>query len=368
VLEGRPGPWLPPGFEVRPQAAGGLDERLEHAFATAFARGPGPVFLVGMDTPQLTPALLSPSWDDADALLGLSTDGGFWGVGLRRPAPEAFTGVPMSRVDTGARQLARLRGLGLRVRLLPELTDVDTPDDARVVAALAPGTRFAAEHARLAARPVTRRSREEHPLELYAAALDGLAVQVQTTSRTWPLDSERWAGPVDAADRMLLNRCEGTVLDLGCGPGRLVEELAAAGHPALGVDISPSAVDRTAARGASVLLRDVRDRLPAEGRWDTVLLADGNIGIGGDPDGLLRRCAHLLRPAGLLLVEADPDDVAEVIEEIRLVAGPRRARPMPWARLGSRALAPAARRAGFRVVEEWRTGGRVFLAFRSRGA
>lgn len=50
----------------------------------------------------------------------------------------------MSRPDTGAVQLARLRAAGLRIATLPELTDVDTPADAAAVAAAAPGGLFAA--------------------------------------------------------------------------------------------------------------------------------------------------------------------------------------------------------------------------------
>src|SRR4051812_32643874 len=54
ALDGAPGAWLPPGFDVEPQRGDGLAERLAHAFAGVS----GPAFLVGMDTPQLTPALL----------------------------------------------------------------------------------------------------------------------------------------------------------------------------------------------------------------------------------------------------------------------------------------------------------------------
>lgn len=50
----------------------------------------------------------------------------------------------MSRPETGKLQLERLARAGLTVAHLPELTDVDTVDDARTVAAQAPGTRFAA--------------------------------------------------------------------------------------------------------------------------------------------------------------------------------------------------------------------------------
>jgi rSAM/selenodomain-associated transferase 1 len=363
ALDGVAGDWLPAGFTVIGQGDGGLDARLERAFAAGFGLSPGPVLLIGMDTPQVGARMLTGGWHGADAVLGLAPDGGFWAVGLRRPVPGAFLGVPMSTDHTGADQLARLRSLGLSVHLLPMLRDVDTPADARAVAVQAPYTRFARHLREL--RPAA----SEHPLALYGAALAGDAVVgvELPDGRTVPLDVPRWSGPPDEVDLMLLSRCEGAVLDLGCGPGRLVGALAATGTAALGVDISDVAVAQTADRGASVLLRSVEDRLPGEGRWGTVLLADGNIGIGGDPDALLRRCAALLRPAGLLLVEAAGDDVLDVREQVRLVAGGRRTRPMAWARLGALALIEAARRTGFLIVEEWRAEERVFLALRSGG-
>ncbi|WP_198359618.1 TIGR04282 family arsenosugar biosynthesis glycosyltransferase, partial [Streptomyces fildesensis] len=145
VLDGAPGPWLPPGFDVVPQVSGGLDERL----AAAFAGCTGPTLLVGMDTPQLTPALLEPAlrpdaWLGCDAWFGPAQDGGFWAVGLAEPDPSLFPGVPMSTDRTGEIQRARLTDAGLRVRDLPVLRDVDTAADAAEVAARAPGSRFAA--------------------------------------------------------------------------------------------------------------------------------------------------------------------------------------------------------------------------------
>ncbi|MER5204162.1 DUF2064 domain-containing protein [Streptomyces sp. NPDC002825] len=147
VLDGRPGPWLPAGFEVVAQASGGLDVRL----AAAFAGCPGPALLIGMDTPQVTPGLLAPGlrWDAYDAWFGPAADGGFWALGLARPDPALLLGVPMSAPETGAVQYARLRAAGLRVGDLPVLRDVDTASDARQVAAAAPGTRFAARHTEL---------------------------------------------------------------------------------------------------------------------------------------------------------------------------------------------------------------------------
>ncbi|MEU3312092.1 DUF2064 domain-containing protein [Streptomyces sp. NPDC006656] len=155
VLDGAPGPWLPPGFEVLPQRGRGLDERL----AAAFADCAGPALLIGMDTPQVTPALLAPAlvFDAFDAWFGPAADGGFWALGLAGPDPALLLGVPMSVPGTGAAQHERLRRAGLRTGLLPRLRDVDTAADAAEVAALAPAGRFAALHRQLTAHtPVAR--------------------------------------------------------------------------------------------------------------------------------------------------------------------------------------------------------------------
>ncbi|WP_328416346.1 DUF2064 domain-containing protein [Streptomyces violaceus] len=151
VLDGEPGPWLPAGFEVVRQCAGGLDERL----ADAFARCTGPALLIGMDTPQVTPELLTVDFGEQDAWFGPAEDGGFWALGLADPDPALLRGVPMSTPVTGAVQRERLALAGLRVRDLPRLRDVDTAADAEAVALLAPHGRFAARLARYV--PVTPR-------------------------------------------------------------------------------------------------------------------------------------------------------------------------------------------------------------------
>ncbi len=151
VLDGASGPWLPRDFEVVPQRGDGLAARL----AAAFQAAGGPAFLVGMDTPQVTPDLLDAglaALEHADAAFGAALDGGYWGIGLRRPDPAAFHDVPMSSPTTGAFQRARLDALGLTTALLPSLGDVDTIEDAYAVAAAAPHTRFAATLAALEER------------------------------------------------------------------------------------------------------------------------------------------------------------------------------------------------------------------------
>jgi rSAM/selenodomain-associated transferase 1 len=132
-----------PGFEVQPQRGGPMPERLAAAFDDC---DPAlPALLVGMDTPQLTPALLAQAVQrlaEHAAVLGRAPDGGWWALGLQRPDGSLLAGVRTSRDDTGERQLAALRAAGLDPYLLPELRDVDTAADAREVAALAPDGRF----------------------------------------------------------------------------------------------------------------------------------------------------------------------------------------------------------------------------------
>ncbi|MEW2135638.1 methyltransferase domain-containing protein [Streptomyces sp. NPDC005409] len=203
----------------------------------------------------------------------------------------------------------------------------------------------------------------------YADALDdGRGPLFLRRSDGWllPLEVERWCGAPDAADLSVLARCRGAVLDVGCGPGRLVAALAARGHRALGVDVSPAAVARTERLGGLALCRSVFERLPAEGRWDTALLMDGNIGIGADPAALLTRLADVTGCAARLIVECVAMDVDERCE-VRLDNGRGGlGAPFAWARLGKRALHRHARATDWCPTDEWSTAGRVFVELARR--
>jgi rSAM/selenodomain-associated transferase 1 len=131
------------GWTVHPQRGADLGDRL----AQAHARVRGPVVQVGMDTPQLTPALLldtAGGLDEHDAVLGPAEDGGWWALALREPSRAAvLRGVPMSTSTTGADTRAALAAVGLDVATAATLRDVDEVVDADAVARLAPATRFA---------------------------------------------------------------------------------------------------------------------------------------------------------------------------------------------------------------------------------
>jgi SAM-dependent methyltransferase len=174
------------------------------------------------------------------------------------------------------------------------------------------------------------------------------------------LPLRRWLAPVDAADRALLRYAVAPVLDIGCGPGRHLAALAAAGQEGLGLDLSPVAVRIGRARGAEAILRSVFADVPRPGTWRTALLLDGNIGIGGRPTALLTRLARLLRRGGTVLAELDGDDMPSGSTRIRLEAGDAVSDWFAWAHVGTDAIGAHAGAAGLEVREIWDVDGRWF--------
>jgi SAM-dependent methyltransferase len=164
------------------------------------------------------------------------------------------------------------------------------------------------------------------------------------------LPVHRWHAPPDEVELAMLATLPDPVLDVGCGPGRIVATLGAAGRPALGVDPSPAAVAEASRRRAPVLARSVFGGLPGEGRWGTVLLLDGNIGIGGDPAALLVRAAHLVRPGGHVVAEVDPPGAATRSVTARLESDRGVSPWFAWATVGADGFDHLAAAAGLRVV------------------
>ena len=198
---------------------------------------------------------------------------------------------------------------------------------------------------------------------LYEQALTGHAqAEIEHTDggRT-PLRVSDWLR-LRPGDAPLIERCVGPTLDVGSGPGRLTVALAERGIPALGIDVTPHAVRMAQAAGALTLLRDVFGRVPGTGRWMTVLLADGNIGIGGDPAALLRRTAELLAPLGQALIEVQPPGTELRRERVRLRHGTQAGDWFPWAYVGVDQVADIAAEAGLTPADTWSSDGRWFMA------
>ena len=174
-------------------------------------------------------------------------------------------------------------------------------------------------------------------------------IRADGTSRSLP--AARWGGqalPDEIA--LFVDPCAGPTLDVGCGPGRLTEVLARRGLDVLGIDISQEAVRQTRQRGAPALCHDIFDVSASVGQWRHIVLADGNVGLGGDPVRLLRRIAALLRPGGTVLVELEGPGHVRLHENVQLRVGHRTTRPFSWATVGNDAIADLADASGLFVA------------------
>ncbi len=185
-----------------------------------------------------------------------------------------------------------------------------------------------------------------------------------TDGTVLPGRAHRWLGPLTIEDHDVLARAESPVLDVGCGPGRHVLALAERGVVALGIDITPAALDLARRRGAPVLARSVFERVPGAGRWATVLLLDGNLGIGGDPAALLARAVALLRPGGVLLVELEPTLRPPDARLVRFDIDGAESPWFVWMPVGGADLPALAAATGVRIEDVWDARGRCFGSLR----
>lgn len=180
-------------------------------------------------------------------------------------------------------------------------------------------------------------------------------------------DVARWSADADAADLTTLDDETGPVLDIGCGPARMVRAAVERGLTVLGLDVSPTAVAMAREAGLPVAGGSVFDPLPREGQWNLALLLDGNVGIGGDPTALLTRCAEILTTTGSIVVETAPEASLDDSYEAHVVDDQGHASAtFPWAEVGREALHRHAKRSGLRVAQTWSVDGRTFCRLRAR--
>ncbi len=206
-------------------------------------------------------------------------------------------------------------------------------------------------------------------LSVYEDALLGIpegagalhAVGEDGSRRMLPLG--RWLGAPDSAEETVLGRAVGPVLDIGCGPGRHVVALRERGVRAVGVEISSVAAAIARERGAEVIEASAFEH-PTTSEWRTILLLDGNIGIGGDAVRLLRRCAALLAPGGGVLVELEPPTTAPRAQRVRLEGARAASDWIPWHFVDFEEIDRLASVAGFSVIERWQADGRWFADLR----
>lgn len=215
-------------------------------------------------------------------------------------------------------------------------------------------------------RPAPERHAALHPAEVLSRWLSTTEDDLQprllrlSDGRLVPLPVARWSGPVSEADESMLSRARGPVLDVGCGPGRLTAALHQRGVEVLGLELVPELPVLARLAGAPVLLGDVFAPVPRAGCWQTVLLADGNVGIGGDAVRMLRRVRALLSPDGQVVCELHPEAEGAASGPVRLEGLGVTSAWFPWALLGEGELAATAAAAGLAVKSTWETAGRMF--------
>lgn len=190
-----------------------------------------------------------------------------------------------------------------------------------------------------------RRAASGHGVEAVARWDDGSAA---------PLPVARWVAAPTESDLAIARMTRGRVLDAGCGPGRLLEALRECGRECLGLDIAPDAVALARRRGAARLGSIFGPEAGAN--WDSVLLLDGNLGIGGDPVRLLSRVRDLLAPGGRAHVELDATCTGR---RVRIESGAHHSDWLPWARVCRGSIDSVAAGAGLRVVARSVVGGRA---------
>jgi rSAM/selenodomain-associated transferase 2/rSAM/selenodomain-associated transferase 1 len=122
---------LRPGLQIERQIGGDLGRRMRHAVASALKQGCRQAVLMGTDVPSVKTDHLRAAFDlleNSDVVLGPSRDGGYWLIGLRRPA-DLFTGIAWGTDRVLEQTLAAARRLKLRTALLPPLRDIDHASD-----------------------------------------------------------------------------------------------------------------------------------------------------------------------------------------------------------------------------------------------
>lgn len=206
------------------------------------------------------------------------------------------------------------------------------------------------------------------PGEPYEQALRGGASavilrDVRSGAET-PLDVGRFLKEPSRLERQLVGELPGPILDIGCGPGRMLHAADLAGHDALGVDVSHASIGIATARGHDAFHGSVFEPLPCEGAWGSALLLDGNVGIGGDPVELLARCAQLVRPGGRIAVETHPQASRDRrFDGVLVDDNGRVSLPFRWAEVGIAAARRHAAAVGLFEARTWHSRRRLIIEF-----
>lgn len=156
-----PGDLWPAALPVLTQQGAGLGERMQHAFATAFARGATCAVIIGTDHPTLPSAYIEAAFAHLAhphrLVIGPSEDGGYYLLGMNAPHPVLFENMTYSHAEVFAQTRRRMAQTGASVLELPTWYDVDTPADLRRLMAALPDSPAALPHTRALATILCKR-------------------------------------------------------------------------------------------------------------------------------------------------------------------------------------------------------------------
>lgn len=124
-------------WNLWPQPAADLGTRMAAYFEWEFQRGADRVVLIGSDSPTIPRAAVETAFSklaNRDCVLGPSADGGYYLIGLAKPAPRLFESVTWSGARVLSQTIERIGQEQLSFDLLPVWYDVDTVDDLQMLA------------------------------------------------------------------------------------------------------------------------------------------------------------------------------------------------------------------------------------------
>jgi rSAM/selenodomain-associated transferase 1 len=126
--------WLGSDLIYNEQGTGDLGDRMNHSFQAGFHQGKSSIIIIGTDCIELNTDILNQAFDtlqQQDLVIGSATDGGYYLIGLRRLIPELFQDIDWGTERVLEQTLARCKPLNLSIGNLPQLSDIDRPEDLK---------------------------------------------------------------------------------------------------------------------------------------------------------------------------------------------------------------------------------------------
>lgn len=124
--------WAEKKIKVIPQIDSDLGGRMSASFKKSFNQGYTKAIIIGTDIPDISTEIIEKAFstlNDYDCVLGPSSDGGYYLLGMNDFYPEIFEGIEWSTSTVIQKTLEKITSLNLQSKLLNELIDVDTKKD-----------------------------------------------------------------------------------------------------------------------------------------------------------------------------------------------------------------------------------------------